>query len=237
MRKQQQASYSNSNISGPFVLYMQGSGENNGVMGPVSQVFQGTGDAAGHLSINASYSDKSGSYSPACCNRGPTAVTIGTNGRSTLVPGNGTAYLYLFGTNNAMILSVEGDGGFSSGWVEPQQPPASSAPYGFAYIKGAYMMGGSPMQPSQNGNVGEVALDSSGNLTGGMSGGGENGFSYDQALSMTYTWDSTAYGTFLIGTPSSNGSKGGLSCIDINAQKFACTLQGDDAPSVFLFQQ
>ncbi len=239
VRKQLSAPYSNSSIKGPFVLYMQGSETtNNGMTGSRSQLFQGTGDGAGNLTVNASYSDKDGTYSVGDSNGGPIPVVIGANGLTTLKPGNGEVYMELFGIDNTFIMSVDGDGSFESGWVEPQVQPASSAPFGFAYIKGTYLIGQMPaMDPTQNGNVGEFTLDQSGNISGAISQGGESGLTFDQSMNLSYTWDSTTYGSFIITDPSDTSGKGGISCVAINAQKFACTMQSDKSPSVLLFQQ
>jgi hypothetical protein len=229
VRTQKNAPYSNSSINGPFVLYMQGADQNNGVMSPVSQVFQGTGSGTGNLTINASYADKNGTYSSGDSNGGPIPVTINANGKATLQPGNGEVYMELFNTNSAMMLSVEGNGGFSAGWVEPQVQPASSAAFGFGYIKGTYMMGAS--DSNQNGVAGEFTLDSSGNVSGTQSEGGEGGLTFDQPMSATAAWDSTTYGTFLVANPNDSSGKG-ISCIVINSQKFACTLQSDSKPAL-----
>ena len=242
VRTQKNAPYSNSSIKGPFVLYMQGpeygNGASSGPSGSYSQVMQGVGDGSGNITINANYKDDNGQYKVNDnVGSGITFVLDSNNpGRVTINAGNAPVYMYLFGTNYAFGVGLSGNGGFDSDWLEPQVQPASSAPFTFPYIKGTYMMGAS--DSNQNGVTGEFTLDSSGNITGSQSQGGESGLTFDQPMSgLTAAWDSTTYGTFVITNPTDTGGKGGVSCIAINAQKLACTLQSDDKPALLQFVQ
>jgi hypothetical protein len=102
-------------------------------------------------------------------------------------------------------------------------------------VAGNYLFGQLPRpEPTSNGNAGEFDLSNSGNVTGGITTAGVGDFSYDESISMTYSWDPTVTGTgsFLVGS----GSKG-LSCIVISSTKDACIFNGDDSPSVAILQQ
>jgi hypothetical protein len=237
VRKQQQTfSYTGANINGPFVLYMQGGEVDDGVSTPKSSVFQGTGNGTGGLTINASYQDKGGTYKTQNAN-GSISLNFDSSypGRVTFQPGNGPAFLEMFNNNSAFEMDMDGNGGFESGWVEPQ----TQTTFTYSALAGNYMFGQMPVgHANQNANVGEISLDSKGNIAGTVSTAGEGGFAYDQSLSMTYAWDTTVpnTGAFLVTPPS--GSSSGASCIVISSApiKFACTQQ-TDTPSVMLMQQ
>jgi hypothetical protein len=247
VRKQQQATYSGSIANGPFAVYMQGgspgSGTDSGSSGPYSQVMEGTGTSAGDISINSCYKDDNGTYNDSCSNPGseiPLSFDSSHVGRVTLTPGNGTAYLYLFGTTtagntftgfNGFELSVDGNGGFDAGWVEAQTQTTFTP----AAVAGTYMLGKAP-PPSAGSNdaVGEMTFDSKGNITGGMTTSGEGDFAFDQSGTMTYVFDTTVPGTgsILIGS----GAKG-ASCVVISSSKIVCTLNGDETPDLLILQQ
>ncbi len=247
MRKQQQVTYSGTNLSGPFVLYTQGQQYAGSAWSYYSPIMQGTGNGVvstgtGSFTINQDYDDSNGTYKVGNNTGGPIDVTFdATNpGRSTFsTGGSGQAYLYFFNTNSAFELDFNGSEGYlETGWMEPQ----SETTFTYAAVAGTYLFGGLPrMEPGSNGNAGEFILSSctsgsaSCGLTGGITTGGEGSFSYDQSLgSMTYNWDTTVTGTgsFLSGT----GSKG-LSCMVISATRDVCIFNGDDSPSVAILQQ
>jgi hypothetical protein len=235
MRTQQQTSYSDANLNGPFVLYAQSYRYSNGsVSGYDSEVYQGTGNGSGGATINQSYMDDNGSYSVGNANGGPIAITFDSSypGRATFVSGPGhTSYLYFYDIGSALEMDL-GSGYLSTGWIEAQ----TQTTFTDAALVGTYLFGQlPPMQATQHGNVGELSLDSAGNITGGISEAGQGDFSYDQSQNMgTLIWDSTApgTGTFLIGS----GSKG-ASCAVISATKIVCTLNADSSPGVLIFQQ
>ena len=127
MRTRQQASYSATNMAGPFVLSMRGAEFNNSSMpsGYYADVFEGTDDGNGNLTINQSYRDDDGSYSAGNANAGPIALDfdLAHPGRATLALAGGTTYLYLFNTNSAIEMSVGDNGSLDSGRLEPQMAP------------------------------------------------------------------------------------------------------------------
>jgi hypothetical protein len=86
-----------------------------------------------------------------------------------------------------------------------------------------------------SGSVGEYSLTNSGSINGAITTSGRGELSWDQAMSMTYSWDNTApgTGTFLV----ANGSQSGASCAAISATKFVCTSQTDTAPSIEVIEQ
>jgi hypothetical protein len=247
VRKQQQATYSGSIANGPFAIYMQGveydNGTGNGPTGAYSQVMQGTGTSAGDISINSCYKDDNSTYNSDCAKSNtqiPLTFDSSHVGRVTLTPGNGTAYLYLFGTTtagntftgfNGFELSVDGQGGFDAGWVEPQ----TQTVFNPTAVAGTYMLGKAPPPtPTSNDAVGEFTLASNGNITGGISTSGEGDFSFDQSSPMTFVFDTTVTGTgsLLVGS----GAKG-ASCVVITPSKIVCTLNGDDTPDLLILQK
>ncbi|MGB8259844.1 MAG: CARDB domain-containing protein [Terracidiphilus sp.] len=239
VRKQQQTSYTGSNIKGPFAIYAQGmefNGSSNTPSGYYTEVMQGAGDGAGNITINASYKDESGTYKSGAENGGPIALTFDPSnpGRVTLTPGNNTAYLYLFNTNNALEMSGGGSGAVESGWLEPQVQP-STLPFTDSYIAGTYLFGQMPqVDPGANGNVGEFAVNASGNITGAITTAGEGDFTWDNPMSMTYAWDSSTYGSYLL---TGGGQKNGVSCIVINATKSVCIIDTDTSATPLILQQ
>jgi len=85
------------------------------------------------------------------------------------------------------------------------------------------------------GSVGEYSLTSNGAINGAVTVSGRETLSWDQAMSLTYSWDTTApgTGTFLV----ANGSQSESSCAVISATKFVCTSQTNPAPSVEVIEQ
>jgi hypothetical protein len=238
VRKQLQTSYSGANLNAKFVLYSQAYEYSNGSVSAYdSYVFQGTGNSTGGLTINQSYSDKNGTYQVGGEDGGPIAVTFDTSnpGRATFSPGGSdSVYLYFFNNNSAIELDLSSNGYLESGWVEAQ----SQTTFTDAAVAGNYMLGQlPPMSATQNGNVGEFDLSSAGGITGGITTAGEGYFTWDQAQTMTYSWDTSVAGagTFLVADPSNPG-KGGASCAVISATKAACIIQSDKA-SVLILQQ
>jgi hypothetical protein len=235
VRKQQQATYSGTNLNAPFVLYSQTYEYSNGsVSGYDSSVFQGSGNGSGGLTVNQSYQDENGAYKVGNANGGPIAVTFDSSnlGRATFTPGTDSGYLYFFNNNSAFFLDSNGANGYlETGWMEPQ----TQTTFTDTTLAGYYMLGQMPvMQETKKGNVGEFHLDNAGNITGGITSAGEGYFTWDQSSPMSYTWDTTApgTGTFLIGS----GEKG-ASCAVISSTKAACVLNGDSSPSVMILQQ
>jgi hypothetical protein len=86
-----------------------------------------------------------------------------------------------------------------------------------------------------SGSVGEYSLTNSGSINGAITTSGRETLSWDQATSMTYSWDTTApgTGTFLV----ANASQSQASCAAISATKIVCTSQADPAPSVDVIEQ
>jgi hypothetical protein len=241
MRTQQQAAYSAANIQGPFVLYGRGA-EFNGSGGTPSAFYatlsQGAGDGAGNITINQSYTNNAGSYSTGNTVGNPSALAFDSvhPGRATLPSASGITYLYLFNTNSAFEMTVKDNGSFDSGALEPQSPPSSQTTFTDASLAGSYLSGELPLfSPDANASVGVYNLSASGAITGATTLAGQNELAWDQTLSTSYAWDSTAPGTetFII----ANGPQGEASCAVINTTKFVCASQTDPAPSLQLMQQ
>jgi hypothetical protein len=237
MRTQQQASYSGASVSGPFVLYMRGAEFNSSGSTPsgyYAHVFVGAGDGAANMAINQSYTDDTGVYSVGQSNSGPFALTFDSvhPGRATLASASGTTYLYLFNTGSAFEMSVGDNGSLDSGWLESQ----TQTSFTYAALTGNYLLGELPLLSGlSSGSVGEYTLTGSGAINGAITTSGRGELSWDQAMSMTYSWDTTApaTGTFLV----ASGSQSEASCAAISTTKFVCASQTDPAPSVEVIEQ
>jgi hypothetical protein len=244
VRKQQQATYSGANLSGPFVLYTQAYGGS----GYGSEIMQGTGNGVvsagtGSITINQNYKDNNGTYSVGTDTGGPINVNFdaANPGRVTFSPGGSDSlYLYFFSDNSAFMMdfSANNSAYLETGWMEPQ----TQTTFTYTAVAGTYLFGQLPRpEPASNGNAGEFILSScssgssSCGATATITTAGAGDFTFDQSIgSGTYNWDTTVTGTgsFLFGT----GSKG-LSCMVISATKGVCIFNGDSGPSVAILQQ
>jgi hypothetical protein len=228
LRKQQQSSYSNANLTGPFVLYMQGFDfTGTSVSGLYTKVLQGTGNGTSGATMNASFANDSGTYK---VDHGLGAVTVTFDsshpGRATVAANGGTGYLYFYGTNLAAEISP---GNAEWGWIEAQ----TQTTFTFASQAGSYMFGKIPLiDEGGHGNVGVVALDSNGNIAGSSTTAGQGYLTSDQPLSATYVWDSTTYGTALV-----TSSHGDSSCMVVSSTEFVCISSTDTSPSISIFQK
>jgi hypothetical protein len=237
VRKQQQTSYSAASLNGAFVLYTDGveysidSAGNTYVSGYGSQVFQGSSNGKGKLSINQSYADWDGNYTAGEENGSMTLTSSEFSstypGRLVIPMGSGTGYIYLYDKNSAMEVDVNRDGYPDWGWIEPQ----TQTSFTDAKLAGSYML--SQVGGTHDASVGLLAITSGGAADVTIIDASEGEFSWDQIMDMTYNWDSTTYGTFLVGS----GSEQEVSCAAITASRLACTLQTDDQPSVMIMQQ
>jgi hypothetical protein len=241
MRTQQQASYSGASVSGPFVLYMRGAEFNSGGSTPsgyYAHVFEGAGDGAGNMAINQSYTDDAGVYSAGQSIGGPFALTFDSvhPGRVIFPSASGTTYLYLFNAGSAFEMSVGDNGSLDSGWLESQTVPQTQTGFTYAALVGNYLLGELPLLSGLSPvSVGEYTLTGSGAINGAITTSGRGELSWDQAMSMTYSWDTTApaTGTFLV----ASGSQSEASCAAISTTKFVCASQTDPAPSVEVIEQ
>jgi hypothetical protein len=241
MRAQQQSSYSNSTLSGPFVIYTRGAeftNAGNTPSGYYADVFAGSGDGDGNMTINQSYADNDGVYSAGNSVGGPIAVAFDSvyPGRATYQSANRSSYLYLFSTNNAIEMSVDGKGSVDSGWMEPQLVPLTQNALTDAALTGNALFGELPLlDGGTNASIGEFDPTGGGTINEAVTTAGEGVLSWDQAESVTTAWDATApgTGTFLV----ANGAQRGASCAIVNATKFVCIPQTDPSPSVQVVEQ
>jgi len=237
MLTQLQASNSAATVDGPFVLYLRGAEFNSSGNAPssfYSNLVQGTADGVGNMTINQSYTDDNGVYSTSKSITGLTALTfdVSNPGRATFTSASGTTYLYLFNNNSAVEMSVGDNGSLDSGWLEPQLQSTFTS----AALAGNYLFGEMPLlSGALNAGAGEYHLTSGGAITGSATMTGQEYLSWDQYISMTYSWDATApnTGAFFV----ANGAQGTSSCIVISQTKFVCSPQTDIAPSVQVIGQ
>ena len=237
VRRQQETSWTDANLSGAFIFYTQGlEFETSGSSTPsgyYSIVYQGTGNGTGDLAIAQSYMNENGTYT-AGGTMGSVAVTFDSNvpGRVTISGNSGTIVLYLFATNTAFEVSGGGSGGTSveSGRLEPQ----TQTTFTDAALAGSYMMGEMvPLEVTALDQDGELTVGSDGTLQGQFTESGEGAYTFDQSSSATYAWDTTVTGTgtFLAASPAS------WSCAVINSTRFVCVDQTASPAAMRIFQQ
>jgi hypothetical protein len=114
--------------------------------------------------------------------------------------------------------------------------PQTQTVFTGAALAGNYLFGELPLLSVEpTGYVGEYNLTGGGAISGAVTSAAQGVFSWDQSLSATYAWDTTApgTGTFLI----ANGAEGAASCAVISAIKFVCAAQSDPSPSVQVMQK
>jgi hypothetical protein len=231
VRKQQQATYSGANLDSNFVLYWQSYGYQNGsIAGYGSTLLQGTGDGAGNFTINQSYDDNNGAYGVGKEVGGPIPVTFDSSnpGRAYFSPGGGTIYMYFFNDNSAFFMDFNGGSPSSleTGWMEPQ----TQTTFTNAALAGNYLYLELPLMESTiSGYEGEWNFNNANNVTGDTTIAGRGYLTYDVPLSgVTYSWLSTTYGTFSIGS---------RSCAVISATRAACIYNTTITPFVMILQQ
>jgi len=238
VRKQQQTTYSATNLDGSFVVYSQGFEYSGGsVWGYDSSVVQGTGTGAGGMTIEQNYQDADGTFKNGGSVIGTTLpVTFDSSnpGRATASPGGDSFFLYFFDTNSALQLDWNGGGNpsyLATGWMEPQ----TQTTYTNAALAGNYLLGQlHVMQAVQDDATGELDVLSNGTVTGGVTEADAGYFIWDQVPSWTYSWYTTGAGGFSV---AGTGDTGGDSCIVISATKTVCTTNADSWPSVGILQQ
>jgi hypothetical protein len=236
MHKQQQSSHSTASMSGPFVLSMRGAEFNASSSLPSgydADLLVGSGDGSGSLTIKQSYSNDNGVYTAGTVNQGSIALDFDSThpGRARFQTAGGSTYLYLFDANSAFAVSVGDNGSLDSGWLEPQVLPQTQTSFTSAALAGNYLFGQMPLLNAHSiGRVGEFSVTAGGGINANLTTTAKNSLSWDQAASMTYTWDATApdAGTFVI----AKGAQASASCAVVNASRFVCIPQTDAAPSV-----
>jgi hypothetical protein len=237
LRVQQPAALTTAALSGPFVLYDRGAGFNGNSGIPTSfyaNLLLGAGDGAGNMTVRQSYANNAGSYAAGPLNGGPTALTFDSAnpGRASLQTASGTTYLYFYDANSAFAMSVGVNGSVDSGALEAQ----SQTTFTNAAVSGNYQFGELPVlsvQPSAY--AGAYSLAANGAIAANVTTSAQSVLSWDQSLSASYTWDTTATGSggFFI----TNGAQGPASCAVISATRLVCIPQTDAAPGVQIMQQ
>ena len=235
LRTQASSSFTVSSLSGPFVIYDQGVsfGAGDVERGLYSQVIQATSTGTGVIVANASFADNAGTYVVNGAVGTDPALTFSSTdpGRATVVPGSGELYLYFWAPDEAFTLSSDGNGGYSTGWLEKQTLPSISN----TALAGTYMGGPMPLtSPTGAVSVGEYKFSGT-SITAGITTATESTYSFDQTVNMSYLLANATDQTITI----SSGSGGFASCIAVSSSpiKLACTTQNTPAPSVFLLQQ
>jgi hypothetical protein len=237
MRKQQQASWTASNLSGPFVLYTRGAEFNSSGSEPsgfYTHLFQGAGDGAGSMTINQSYANDAGVYSAGQSNGSPIAINFDPAhpGRAIFPLAGGTTYLYLFNNNIAFTMSVEENGSLDSGMMEPQ----TQTSFTNSALAGNYLFSNlAQLNIEPSSTVGILNVTASSTINANFTTASRGNLVWDQSSGTTYIWDASApaSGTFLI----TNGTQSGAACAVISVSKFVCTSQNDPTPTIQLAEQ
>jgi hypothetical protein len=237
MRKQQQASWTASNLSGPFVLYTRGAEFNSSGSEPsgfYTHLFQGAGDGAGSMTINQSYANDAGVYSAGQSNGSPIAINFDPAhpGRAIFPLAGGTTYLYLFNNNIAFTMSVEENGSLDSGMMEPQ----TQTSFTNSALAGNYLFSNlAQLNIEPSSTVGILNVTASSMINANFTTASRGNLVWDQSSGTTYIWDASApaSGTFLI----TNGTQSGAACAVISVSKFVCTSQNDPTPTIQLAEQ
>jgi hypothetical protein len=241
MRKQEQSANTAATLlDGAFVLYGQGYEYSNGsVSGYDSDVFRFSSTGNGTMTVNASYSDSDGTYKSGTNDASGQSVAItfdaSNPGRATFPPGGtDSAFFYFFDAGSAFYLDLSyssSNGSYlETGWMEPQ----TQTTFTNAALAGTYVMGQMPrLQAVDHDTVGVMTISSNGSVSGAFTDAGQGKFEWDQSMSTTYGWDTTATGTgtFLVASPAS------ISCAVISSAKYVCTVQNDSNPGVTIMQQ
>jgi hypothetical protein len=116
-----------------------------------------------------------------------------------------------------------------TGWLESQ----TQTTFTNAALAGDYLLGKlAPLSASSNDAIGEFNMLSSGNITGSATTAAMGGFTWDQAMSLSYSWASLTYGTFTTGS----GTKD-FSCAVISSTKDVCIVNGSGSGEMMILQQ
>jgi hypothetical protein len=240
VHKQQQSSYSASNVNGNMALYFQGiqfaNAPSTTSTGFYSEVFQGSSNGAGSVSLNQSYENVNGAYlvnQSVGGGSAPLSFDSGNPGRVVVTTGNSsTTILYLYDTNSGFEVSTGGNPyPVEWGYLEPQ----TQTTFTNAAVAGNYMNGNLPItQAGPAAKVGQYNLNSvSSSSTGNISIGARSIFAFDRPVTLNYFFDNTVPGT---GSLTTSGTDGTASCEVINSTRIVCTSQGG-APLLFILQQ
>jgi hypothetical protein len=236
VRKQIVTSYTG-NATGSYVTYEQGYMLlTDYTYTYYSMIVQASSSGSNVATVNQMYQDNNGSYKAGGSDIGSTSTTTfdqtaGNNGRATVVVSGSTDTMvaYYFNTGSAFQFDYNGNENFlETGWTEPQ----TQTTFTDAKVGGDYLLGPVPiMSADKSATLGEIDLSTtSGAITGAISNIGQGQFSWDQAFSTTYAWDTTASGTgtFTLSI--------GASCAVINSTKIVCTNQ-TDFPTIMVMEQ
>jgi hypothetical protein len=220
-------------LNGSSVLYGQGFEYSSGsISGYKSNVYQVSSTGNGALNVNASYDDDGGNYSTGNENGQSPAVTFDSSnpGRATFSPGSDSAIFYFFSPGSAFYLDFRSSTGYvETGWLESQ----TQTTFTNAALAGDYLLGKlAPLSASSNDAIGEFNMLSSGNITGSATTAAMGGFTWDQAMSLSYSWASLTYGTFTTGS----GTKD-FSCAVISSTKDVCIVNGSGSGEMMILQQ
>ena len=232
---QTKTSFTAASLNGPIVSYGGGRAYSNGSVSSYdSWVDQGTADGNGNFTIGQSYANASGTYTSGGQNGKAIAISFDSSnlGRATFTPtGSGLGYLYFTANNNALVLDFNS----ASGYLETGDFNAQTqTTFTDAAVAGDYLFGESAVAAPGLTSQGEFDLDSAGNVTGGLSTGGEGYFAFDQSQSLTYRWDASVAnaGGLLIGSGSLEDS-----CVVNTSTRMICIVNTSPQAATFILLQ
>jgi hypothetical protein len=243
LRTQKQATYSNTNLTGNFVVYEEGNYYASGSLpGYYVGLIEATGGtpSGNNFTVNQSLENIAGTFENDNAN-GATSVTFDASnlGRVTYTAGTDTGttfgasagYWYLYDTNSALTLNVVTTGGIQTGELLPQ----TQSTFTNAALAGTYALGQLPeLSTSSTAYAGVFSVVSNGTTTATVTEAGKNFLDWQlPETGSTYTWVSPTYGDFTLTDASSNH----YGCIVISATKFACINEIGKSSYVQIFQQ
>jgi hypothetical protein len=192
---QQQGTFSQSSLSGNFVLYLSGESGSGSSATSNTALVLGTVTSSGNATITI-YEDNGGTSSTTPSQSGTYAVA--SNGRVTLSGfGGSTPVFYLVNQSEGFVGGT--DNSVTFGFLEPQ----AAGPFMTSSLSGAFIAGNeSPSDSGVSNETAAVNLDGSGNITGTQDKSDSSGLTpNNQLLGGTYAITNTN-GT---GTVGSNG--------------------------------
>ena len=234
VRKQQQASYTATNMNGPFVLYEDAFSisSSNTVQGYRSMVLQGSCNTTGSCSAAISDTNDNGTYvhNDAV---GAATATVETSGRVTLTPTSGSGlYIYLYDQASGFVLDP-GDSTYPNvgfGWVERQ----TLSTFTNSAVAGNYILDPLPRMQADGGvDAGYVNVNATGTVSGANDSAGHFWSDYNSPISADWAFTDTVHGQATV----SEGGYAALYCYAITSLKMVCMEGSSNNPQIQLLEK
>jgi hypothetical protein len=220
MQLQSSTSFSNSDLKGTAVYYLEDQGQTTG--DSRATIGLASFDGAGNLTVVSQDKNDSGVHSNKANQKGLT-YSVTANGRVTITGANNPQACYLLSTTSGFLM--ETSGGTSAGFVEAQ----SGGPFSAASISGNYIFGvAPPAVPASVVSSGVATSTGGGTLNVTSDESGQLGLALAQAITATgFNVASSGVGTDGVGDVIYMISPSKAVLINLNTS----------APDVFIIQQ